>query len=201
MFEPKTMLTKFIGTSYYIAPEVIKESYDEKCDVWSCGVILYILLCGYPPFNGQSNVDIFHHIKHSEPVFEGEEWLDISKEAIDLIKIMLNKNPANRFTAEQCLNHKWLKMSEELDKDKIDKSFKKIQKNTINKIARFVKENRFKKAVLQFISSQFNLKEEENEVKELFSPADLHARQPCGRCISVCWQRRVIASHTNNLKA
>ena len=172
VFEPQNMLKKFIGTSYYIAPEVIKENYNEKCDVWSCGVILYILLCGYPPFNGQSNVDIFHHIKHSEPVFEGEEWSDISKEAIDLIKIMLNKNPANRFTAEQCLNHKWLKMSEELDKDKIDKSFKKIQKNTINKIARFVKENRFKKAVLQFISTQFNLKEEENEVKELFKELD-----------------------------
>ena len=172
MYEPSQPLTKFIGTSYYIAPEVIKENYNEKCDVWSCGIILYILLCGYPPFNGQSNVDIFHHIKHSEPVFEGEEWADITREAIDLIKNMLNKNPAERITAEQCLEHKWLKMSEDLDKDKVDTNFKKIQKTTINKMARFVKENRFKKAVLQFISTQFNLKEEENEVKELFKELD-----------------------------
>ena len=172
MYEPSQPLTKFIGTSYYIAPEVIKENYNEKCDVWSCGIILYILLCGYPPFNGQSNVDIFHHIKHSEPVFEGEEWADITREAIDLIKNMLNKNPAERITAEQCLEHKWLKMSEELDKEKVDNNFKKIQKNTINKMARFVKENRFKKAVLQFISTQFNLKEDENELKDLFKELD-----------------------------
>ena len=172
MYEPSQPLTKFIGTSYYIAPEVIKENYNEKCDVWSCGIILYILLCGYPPFNGQSNVDIFQHIKHSEPVFEGEEWADITREAIDLIKNMLNKNPAERLTAEQCLEHKWLKMSEELDKEKVDTNFKKIQKNTINKMARFVKENRFKKAVLQFISTQFNLKEDENELKDLFKELD-----------------------------
>ena len=172
MFEPSQPLTKFIGTSYYIAPEVIKENYNEKCDVWSCGIILYILLCGYPPFNGQSNVDIFQHIKHSEPVFEGEEWADITREAIDLIKSMLNKNPSERITAEQCLEHKWLKMSEELDEDKVDTNFKKIQKTTINKMARFVKENRFKKAVLQFISTQFNLKEDENELKDLFKELD-----------------------------
>ena len=173
IFNPNKMLNKFIGTSYYIAPEVIKENYNEKCDVWSCGIILYILLCGYPPFNGQSNADIFHHIKHSEPVFEGEEWTDITREAIHLIQSMLNKNPSKRLTAEQCLEHKWFKMSEDLDQDKVDKNFKKIQKNTINKMARFVKENRFKKAVLQFISTQFNLKEDENELKDLFKELDL----------------------------
>ena len=60
---PGQKINKFIGTSYYISPEVLAENYNEKCDVWSCGVIMYILLCGYPPFNGSSNVDIFHNIQ------------------------------------------------------------------------------------------------------------------------------------------
>ena len=175
-FEPHTKMNKFIGTSYYIAPEVLKENYDEKCDIWSCGVILYILLCGYPPFNGNSNVDIYHNIQNNPPYFNGEEWKDITKEAIDLIKNMLNKAPNKRFSAEQCLNHKWFKLLTSKDKNdekSVEKLGKKLQLRVINKMADFVKENRLKQAVLQFISTQFNLKKEEDDLKALFSEFDI----------------------------
>ena len=175
-FEPHTKMNKFIGTSYYIAPEVLKENYDEKCDIWSCGVILYILLCGYPPFNGNSNVDIYHNIQNNPPYFNGEEWKDITKEAIDLIKNMLNKAPNKRFSAEQCLNHKWFKLLTSKDKNdekSIEKLGKKLQLRVINKMSDFVKENRLKQAVLQFISTQFNLKKEEDDLKALFSEFDI----------------------------
>ena len=165
---------KFIGTNYYIAPEVIAENYNEKCDIWSCGVILYILLCGYPPFNGSSNVDIFHNIQYSEPLFVAEEWKDVSPSAIDLIKKMLNKNPFKRYTAEQCLSHKWFKDNEMEDPFGLKKYNKKYtQLKAVNKMAEFVKENKFKQAVLQFITTQFDIQQEEENLREVFKQFDV----------------------------
>ena len=173
IFKPGKKMNKFIGTSYYIAPEVLKERYDEKCDVWSCGVILFILLCGYPPFNGNTNVDIFHAIQNQNPIFGGEEWEDITSEAKDLIKLMLKKNPSERLTAEMCLRHKWFKMLDDIENKKHTKNFKQIQLNAISHMAQFVNENRFKQAVLQFISTQFNIQREEGDLRELFKSMDV----------------------------
>ena len=173
IFKPGKKMNKFIGTSYYIAPEVLKERYDEKCDIWSCGVILFILLCGYPPFNGNTNVDIFHAIQNQNPIFGGEEWEDITPEAKDLIKLMLKKNPNERLNAEQCLSHKWFRLMESSEKNKNQKISKQIQINAIQHMAQFVHENRFKQAVLQFISTQFNIQKEENDLKELFKSMDV----------------------------
>jgi len=63
-----------LGTAYYIAPEVLDQNYNEKCDVWSCGIILYILLCGYPPFNGDNDNQIFEKIKEGKLYFPSPEW-------------------------------------------------------------------------------------------------------------------------------
>ena len=73
------------GTSYYIAPEVIEGSYTVKCDVWSVGVILYILLSGEPPFNGETDQQIVECIKEMVYTMEGDRWDTISDEAKDLI--------------------------------------------------------------------------------------------------------------------
>ena len=174
IFKPGKKMNKFIGTSYYIAPEVLKERYDEKCDIWSCGVILFILLCGYPPFNGNTNVDIFHAIQNQNPIFGGEEWEDITQEAKDLIKLMLKKNPCERPTADMCLKHKWFKMLDDMEKNKhSNKNFKQIQINAIAHMSQFVNENRFKQAVLQFISTQFNIQREEGDLRELFKSMDV----------------------------
>lgn len=67
---PGKKLTKQIGTAYYIAPEVLNKSYDEKCDVWSCGVILYIMLSGYPPFRGSNEKEILNKIRTGHLRFE-----------------------------------------------------------------------------------------------------------------------------------
>lgn len=62
------------GTCYYVAPEVLNKNYDEKCDIWSCGVILYIILSGKPPFEGPNDNDVIEKVKLGKYDFEGEAW-------------------------------------------------------------------------------------------------------------------------------
>jgi calcium-dependent protein kinase len=100
-----------VGTPYYVAPEVLKGNYDFKCDVWSLGVILYIMLCGYPPFEGDNNKEIFKRVLQQQLDYDPEDWDLISEEAKDLIGMMLMKDPVHRISAIDCLNHKWFDIS------------------------------------------------------------------------------------------
>ena len=77
------------GTSYYIAPEVLKKKYDERCDVWSVGVLLYILLSGTPPFDGRDDQEITENVKKGKINLKGGKWTEISEDAKTLLKKML----------------------------------------------------------------------------------------------------------------
>ena len=90
------MMTKRYGTAYYIAPEVLQKDYTEKCDVWSCGVILYILLCGKPPFYGRQDKEILKRVHRGEYSLKGQVWDSISSSAKRLIARMLDYNPKTR---------------------------------------------------------------------------------------------------------
>ena len=103
-------LQTVVGTPYYVAPEVLKQDYDEACDIWSLGIILFIFLCGYPPFEGDDSTEIFRNVLKQQLKFDDEHWRDISGDAKDLIRQMLDKNPKTRITAEQCLQHNWFKI-------------------------------------------------------------------------------------------
>ena len=89
IFDPNQKMQQKYGTPYYIAPEVLNNSYDEKCDLWSIGVILYILLCGYPPFNGSNDEQIIKKVKEGKYRTDEEEWQNISSDAIDIINQLL----------------------------------------------------------------------------------------------------------------
>ena len=86
------------GTPNYISPEVLAGNYSIDCDCWSAGCILYILLCGYPPFFGDDDQEILQMVAKGKFDFDGEEWLEVSKEAKDLIKKLICK-PEKRLTA------------------------------------------------------------------------------------------------------
>lgn len=97
------------GTPYYVAPEVLAGKYNEKCDIWSCGVIMYILLCGYPPFHGDNDRQILDKVKKAQYDFPAEDWDRVSQEGKSVIKAMLTKSAADRPSAEDVLNMKWMK--------------------------------------------------------------------------------------------
>ena len=105
--QTKAVLKTKAGTPFYIAPEVLTGKYNEKCDVWSLGVILYILLCGYPPFYGENNKEILEAVKKGKLDFSSSEWKNKSPEAIDLLKRMITSNEKRLFP-EEVLKHPWL---------------------------------------------------------------------------------------------
>ena len=102
-------MTQTFGTAYYIAPEVLNSDYNEKCDIWSVGVILYILLSGKPPFDGNDDREIVKNVKTGVYSMTGPEFKAISSEAKDLIKKMLTMDYNVRISAEEALNHVWIK--------------------------------------------------------------------------------------------
>ena len=100
-----------VGTAYYMSPELLKGKYDKSCDIWSIGVVTYILLCGYPPFNGDNDVDIFESIEKGHFQFPVQAWSDKSDLAKDFIKCLLRRDPRKRFTAKEASMHPWIATS------------------------------------------------------------------------------------------
>ena len=166
IFNNKQAMFDKVGTAYYISPEVLDGFYDEKCDIWSAGVILYILLCGYPPFNGNDDDEIFESIKKRKFVFPEAEWANISKEAKDLINKMLS-DPLTRLTAEQVLVHPWL--VNQLNKNT---KAKEIKLN-FNTFKTYSGANKLSRAVLTYIASRLT-DDEVKKLKDAFQKIDVN---------------------------
>jgi len=97
------------GTPGFVAPEILRnKAYTDKVDLWSTGVILYILLCGFPPFYDESTAKLYGKIKRGEYDFPDPYWTDISSEAKDLVKKMLTVDPKKRYSTKQVLEHAWM---------------------------------------------------------------------------------------------
>jgi Serine/threonine protein kinase len=101
-------MKKTVGTTFYMAPEVIQGNYNEKCDIWSCGIILYIMLCGKPPFYSQDEEELKKKICSMKYNFDYPEFKRVSQDAINLIKKIL-VGPDKRLSAAQILSDPWIK--------------------------------------------------------------------------------------------
>ncbi|KAG2720619.1 hypothetical protein I3760_02G044400 [Carya illinoinensis] len=106
---PDVRLNDIVGSAYYVAPEVLHRSYSLEGDIWSIGVITYILLCGSRPFWARTESGIFRAVLRTDPNFEDIPWPSVSAEAKDFVKRLLNKDYRKRMTAVQALTHPWLR--------------------------------------------------------------------------------------------
>ena len=156
-FNLKKMLTSKVGTSYYVPPEILAGNYTEKCDIWSAGIILYILLSGEPPFNGPNDETIFARIKTYKYEFPEQKWSKISVEAKDLLSKMLIQED-KRLSASQVLQHPWFDI---IKNEKI--TFEKLNFGKDNFFKEYKDSNQLKKIVLLYIASKL----EENEILDL----------------------------------
>jgi len=145
------------GTPYYVAPQVLAGKYDESSDLWSCGVIMYVLLCGYPPFYGETDADVLSKVRLGNFSFNAADWKNISEDAKNLIRMLLKMNPKDRYTAQQGLNHAWI-----LNKAPKAKNIP-LEQGFVDNLRGFKAQNKLKKAALQCIANQL----EEGQIKEL----------------------------------
>ncbi|KAJ4706675.1 CDPK-related kinase [Melia azedarach] len=112
--KPDERLNDIVGSAYYVAPEVLHRSYGTEADMWSIGVIAYILLCGSRPFWARTESGIFRAVLKADPSFDEAPWPSLSPEAIDFVKRLLNKDYRKRLTAAQALSHPWLANSHDV---------------------------------------------------------------------------------------
>ena len=167
-YNAQEKMNTVLGTPYYVAPEVLQGSYDEKCDIWSVGAFTYIMLSGDPPFNGKNNNAIFKRILNEDVTYPEDKFKNVSKEAMEFMKHCLVKNPVKRWTAEQALEHSWFQnVSKEVH------SSSKLDVKVFQNLKNFSFPDKFQKMVLKFLVNQINEKELDH-LREVFQAMDTH---------------------------
>ncbi|KAK8967447.1 hypothetical protein KSP40_PGU011581 [Platanthera guangdongensis] len=163
-YKPGEIFSEVVGSPYYVAPEVLLKYYGPESDVWSAGVILYILLSGVPPFWAETEAGIFRQILQGTLDFESEPWPSISDSAKELIKNMLTRDPKTRFTAHQVLCHPWI-VDDTLAPDR------PLDSAVLSRLKEFSAMNKLKKMALHVIAESLS-EEEIGGLKELFKMID-----------------------------
>ena len=175
IFERGRQENKYVGSSYYMAPEILKRQYDEKCDLWSIGVILYILLTGRPPFDGNDDEEILENVKKGVYDKWGYPFPILSEQSKDLIFKLLQYDPQKRLNAEQALEHPWFKTAEFKKKDKVNSISPELAKELIENMTKYRSDNVLKSAVIAYLIHHITNTEECLEASKLFNKIDLNS--------------------------
>ncbi|XP_026194590.1 calcium-dependent protein kinase 2 [Cyclospora cayetanensis] len=165
-FKPGQPMRTRAGTPYYVSPQVLEGRYGPECDIWSAGVMMYILLCGYPPFNAPSDRGIMNKVRTGHYTFPDAEWGKVSLQAKDLISRLLDRHPRTRISAEQAIRHQWfnMHMPDSLDTEPLGIDI-------LSKFRRFQSLSRLKKLALTVIAQHLDDSEIES-LKAVFTQLD-----------------------------
>nr|KJB17648.1 hypothetical protein B456_003G009500 [Gossypium raimondii] len=163
--KPGKRFRDIVGSAYYVAPEVLKRRSGPESDVWSIGVITYILLCGKRPFWDKTEDGIFKEVLKNKPDFRRKPWPTISDDAKDFLKKMLVKDPRARLTAAQALSHQWVREGGNASDIPVDISI-------LSNLRQFVKYSRLKQFALRALASTLN-EEEIADLRDQFDAIDV----------------------------
>mmetsp|Transcript_9106 Transcript_9106/g.20729 ORF Transcript_9106/g.20729 Transcript_9106/m.20729 type:complete len:556 (-) Transcript_9106:78-1745(-) len=161
IWEPNTKMALSCGTLAYVAPEVLDKSYTSKCDLWSLGVIVFILLCGYMPFSGSEDFQI-NSIKMGRFVRKQEVWSKLPPHAQEFVRVLLTVDPEKRFSAEQALNHAFI-----ADHDTSRPVSASVDASVVEALTAFHKATQFRRACLSVMAWSLT-NEERAEVRDAF---------------------------------
>ncbi|CAN4116754.1 unnamed protein product [Withania somnifera] len=162
---PGKKFQDIVGSAYYVAPEVLKRRSGPESDVWSIGVITYILLCGRRPFWDKTEDGIFKEVLRNKPDFRRKPWSNISNSAKDFVKKLLVKDPRARLTAAQALSHPWVREGGDASEIPLDIS-------VLSNMRQFVKYSRLKQFALRALASTID-EEELADLRDQFSAIDV----------------------------
>ncbi|MCQ2817017.1 MAG: protein kinase [archaeon] len=166
-----------IGSPYFIAPEILRgKAYDSKCDLFSTGVILYLLLCGEYPFNGDSTKELFKNIVNQKVEFKEDVWKTISDDAKDLLIHLLEKDPAKRYDSRKALDHDWIVKNIKAVNEKINVVSKENIAKVVKNIKNFSASNKLQQATLAYIVHNLLDRSKEVEIiQNIYKKWDINA--------------------------
>ncbi|PWA90495.1 parvalbumin, Protein kinase-like domain protein [Artemisia annua] len=163
-FKPGETFHDVVGSPYYVAPEILRKNYGPEADVWSAGVIVYILLSGVPPFWAETEQGIFEQVLHGDLDFASDPWPSISDGAKDLVRRMLVRDPKKRLTAHEVLCHPWVQVDGVAPDKPLDSA-------VLSRLKQFSAMNKFKKMALRVIAESLS-EEEIAGLKQMFEMID-----------------------------
>jgi len=163
-----TRMKQVAGTLEYMAPEIFDRSYNEKFDLWSCGVIMFILFAGFNPFQGKNDTETIRKIRRGRFNIESPRWINVSNDAKDLIRKLLAKDPEQRISAEEACAHPWFKADWKEKESDDDLS------NIFNRLRNYQRSSKLTESLSTFILSQVMSYKNFMNIQSAFQSLDLN---------------------------